>query len=286
MGWTEHLLSWVDTPAARAALRWTNRLLRPPRPVPLRIRGQKLYVGSFDRLLALLLAKLGNAERHEFDLWTDRLRPGMVVADVGANLGLYTLLASQRVGPHGRVHAFEPDPNNFKLLRRNVEANGCTNVVLHQAAVADAVGTICLHRCEEHHGDHRIYATSAAGRTTVEVPLTTLDAALADSPRLDVVKMDIQGSEWRAIEGMTRLLARNPSLTMFLEFWPRGLRESGGDAEALLRRFHGLGLRVRNINSERAALEDLDDAAVIALAEKSGYTNLLVEGDAPKRQAA
>jgi FkbM family methyltransferase len=108
----------------------------------------------------LWLAKVGNAERFEMDLWSDSLRPGMVVADVGANLGLYTLLAAERVGPAGRVHSFEPDPQNAALLRRNVAANVYNNVVLHEAAVADRQGVVALHRCPEHHGDHRIYGVA------------------------------------------------------------------------------------------------------------------------------
>lgn len=277
MAWTELLLSWVDTPLCRAALRWTNKLLRLPRPVPVNVCGHKVYAASIDRILALMLARLGNAERFEMDLWSASIEPGMVVADVGANLGLYTLLASRRVGPQGCVHSFEPDPDNFALLQRNVAVNGCTNVVLHQAAVSDEVGHIHLHRCEEHHGDHRIYAPDRVDRPTVEVRVTTLDAALGDNSRLDMVKMDIQGCEWRAVEGMKRLLATNPSLAVILEFWPRGLRESGADPAAFLRRLRELGLHFQNIDSGRATLEELDDAALIATAEKHGYANLLTE---------
>ncbi len=277
MALTELLLSWVDTPWCRGALRFTNRLLRLPRPVPVRVCGQKIYAASIDRVLALLLARFGNAERFELDLWTARLQPGMVVADVGANLGLYTLLASRRVGPTGCVHSFEPDPHNFALLRRSVAANRCSNVILHQAAVADEVGTVRLHLCEEHHGDHRIYAAGQGERPAIEVPVTTLDAVLGRQPRLDLVKMDIQGSEWRAIEGMKRLIAANPGLTMFLELWPRGLREGGGNAAAFVQRLRELGLHIQHINSAKASLEVIEDQELIAAAERHGYTNILTE---------
>jgi FkbM family methyltransferase len=277
---TELVLSWMDTPPCRSILRLANRLFWLPRPLPVRLHGNKIYAGSCDRLLAMLLAKFGNAEHYEIDLWTSCLRPGMVVADVGANLGLYTLLASRCVGPEGRVYSFEPDPQNFALLRRSVAANGCTNVVMHQAAVADLVGTLALYRSEEHHGDHRIFPCGQGDRPTIQVPVTTLDAVLADSPRLDVVKMDIQGSEWRALQGMAQLVACNPALAMFLEFWPKGLREGGGDAAAFLHQLHHLGMRVRNIHNVRGQLEKLDDTELIATAERCGYTNLLAEGPA------
>jgi FkbM family methyltransferase len=210
----------------------------------------------------------------------------MVVADIGANLGLYTLLASRCVGPTGRVHSFEPDPQNYALLSRSVARNECSNVELHQTAVADQVGTLWLHRSEEHHGDHRIYACGPGDRRTVRVPVTTLDAALVQSPRLDAVKMDVQGSEWRVLRGMTQLIARNPAIAMFLEFWPRGLREGGVDPRELLQELRRLGLRVRNIGNCPATPEEGDDAQLIALAEQSGYSNLLAEGPARKERTA
>src|SRR5262245_6597666 len=63
------------------------------------------------------------------------LRPGMTVVDVGANIGQYSLLASARVGAAGTVHAFEPHPGVYEVLRRNLQRAGCTNVSAHQLAV-------------------------------------------------------------------------------------------------------------------------------------------------------
>jgi FkbM family methyltransferase len=278
MGWSDSILKWVDSSFCRSALRMANRLLWLPRPMPVRLFGNKIYAASCDRLLALLLAKFGRAEGYEIDLWTSMLRPGMVVADIGANLGLYTLLASRCVGPTGRVYSFEPDPNNFALLKRSVEANDCTNVVLHQAAVSNEIGTLCLHRSEEHHGDHRIYACGKGERPTIRVPVTTLDAVLASGIRLDAVKIDVQGSEWRVLQGMRQVITLNPALAVVLEFWPRGLGEAGSGAAAFLRQLRNLGLKVRNINNAHAVLEELGDEDLIATAERHGYTNLLAEG--------
>jgi FkbM family methyltransferase len=280
MGLSEFLLAQIDRPFTRKALRWANHLLRPPGPVPVRVRNQKIYAASLDRLLALLLLKFGNAERFEIDLWQQHLRPGMVAVDIGANLGLYTLLAAERIGPGGTVHAFEPAPHNYALLCRNVKVNGHTNVVLHEIAVADREGTVPLHLCPEHHGDHRIYHVAHGNRPTINVRLTTLDAALHDAPRVDLVKMDIQGSEWRAVEGMRGLIERNPRMLLFLEFWPKGLRESGAEPADFLRRLRELGFLVRHINSKRRTLEEWDDRELVVLSERHGYTNLLASRQA------
>jgi hypothetical protein len=112
------------------------------------------------------------------------------------------------------------------------------------------------------------------------VRLTTLDAALRYAPRLDLVKVDIQGSEWRAIEGMRGLIERNPYLTLFFEYWPEGLRASGGDPAAFIRRLHRLGLHIWHVNDRRATLEELDERGLSVLSERPGYTNLLARRNA------
>src|SRR5262245_2134996 len=65
------------------------------------------------------------------------LAPGMTFLDLGANVGYFTCLAARKVGPAGRVWAFEPDPRNFRLLVRSVKANGLSNVTAVRAAASD-----------------------------------------------------------------------------------------------------------------------------------------------------
>ena len=85
------------------------------------------------------------------------IKRGDVVLDVGANVGYYTLIFAECVGETGKVFAFEPDPTNFALLKKNIEANGVKNVVLVQKAVSDTTGITRLHLSEERQMGHRIY---------------------------------------------------------------------------------------------------------------------------------
>ncbi len=87
------------------------------------------------------------------------IKPGQTVIDVGANIGYYnTLQFAKLVGPTvSRVYAFEPDPDNFALLRKNVAQNGYANVVCIQKAVSDQTSKLKLFRNSQNHGDHRIY---------------------------------------------------------------------------------------------------------------------------------
>lgn len=77
------------------------------------------------------------------------LKPGMTFVDVGAHIGEYVLLAAAVVGREGNVHAFEPDPRNYRLLERNVKINNLTSVHLNQCAVYSCDGIVQLEMFEE-----------------------------------------------------------------------------------------------------------------------------------------
>src|SRR5262249_46293166 len=141
---------------------------------------------------------------------------------------------ARRVGPRGRVFAFEPDPANFALLRRNVEMNGYRNVVLSPLAVSDRCGPSRLFLSDSNTGDHRVY-DPADGRPSVGVETVTLDRYFDgyDGP-VDLVKMDIQGAEYGALVGMRGLLARQARVKLATEYWPHALRKGGGDAARYL----------------------------------------------------
>lgn len=134
--------------------------------------------------------------------------PEAVCLDVGANVGPVTLALS-RLCPRGRVHAFEPVPESFAFLERNVAANGAANVSLHQVALSDHDGTATIHFEAEATGAAFISDHLAAG-VPQEVRLQTLDgwAAGAGLDRLDLVKIDVEGAELPVLDGGRETLAR------------------------------------------------------------------------------
>ncbi|HUA54447.1 MAG TPA: FkbM family methyltransferase [Candidatus Sulfotelmatobacter sp.] len=193
-----------------------------------------------------------------------RARPTDTLLDLGANLGYYTVLMS-RLAPDGCVHAFEPDPENFALLRRNCELNGCRNVVLHNVALADRDGAGALYRSGHNAGDHRISAQTSP-EPPVAIAIETADAVLADLPRVDIVKCDIQGAEVTAFRGMQRLMARStPKPSMIVEFEPSSLQAMGTTPAQLLDLLDDWGYRYAFVGWEnvfsidRAALEAIAD---------------------------
>jgi FkbM family methyltransferase len=159
-------------------------------------------------------------------LFQQEIRPGQTVLDVGANIGYFTLLLARQVGPSGRVYAFEPDPTNHGILLRNVELNGYRNVTAVRRAVWDSTGPLRLFLSDENRGDHRVY-DSDDGRPSVTIDAVRLDDFFEVPPRVDAIKMDIQGAERHALSGMRRLLESNRKLLLVTEFWPAALHRAG-----------------------------------------------------------
>ena len=197
------------------------------------IEGFKLFLNPADSFIYMEILRNKIWEPAETRLVRETVKPGDVAVDIGANLGYFTLLFSTLVGPEGRVHAFEPEPGNFALLKRNVEANRRENVVLVNKAVSAKTGKERLYISEENAGGHTIY--SAGSRESVAVDAVRLDEYFASaSSRVDFVKMDIQGAEGAALEGMMPLLRQNGRVKILTEFWPEGLRKSGTGPERFL----------------------------------------------------
>lgn len=146
------------------------------------------------------------------------VRPGDTVFDVGANIGFFSTLLSRLVGPDGKVLAFEPEPENLALLRANLAANGCRNVTVEPCAVGAWPGTATFSLDEATGSTGHLGSEATAGEMAVgtgkvrliETRVETIDG-LAD--RLgavpDVIKMDIEGGEVRALAGATETLAKS-----------------------------------------------------------------------------
>ncbi len=244
-----------------------SRLCGPRLPSSIVVEGHTMNAASFDRVVALWMWKLSVLEPLERDLLEKLVRPGMTVVDIGANIGIYTLLFARWVGPGGRVLAFEPDPDNFALLQKNIRQNGYGNVTVYPFAVSNRIGTSKLFVSNINRGDNRLRPFRDQD-TILEIKITTLDAVTADvSGPVDLVKMDIQGGEYEVLEGMTRTLKRNPQIVFVTEFDPQFLREFGHSGEDFLNLVRQGGLRPYLIDERHRRLEDLSEPELIKRCE-------------------
>jgi FkbM family methyltransferase len=146
------------------------------------------------------------------------LYPGMIMVDVGANVGWYTLLAARHVGPSGLIYAFEGAPSTAELLGKNVSANGYNNVRVVNKAVIDREDKVSFFIDDYSSGGSSIFA---AGRQkiSIEVEATSLDEFFREEgwPPIHLVKIDVEGAEKLVIDGMQELVRRNPWLKVIVE---------------------------------------------------------------------
>jgi FkbM family methyltransferase len=164
------------------------------------------------------------------------VKPGDVVIDAGANIGLFTVLAATRVGPAGHVIACEPSPTTMQLLRENVARNGFDHVEIGEVALAEQAGRLELEVFEPGSGSSSFAPEVAGVGRRVEVAVTTLDDLAGEwLERTSLVKLDVEGAELRTLQGASQLLERaRPDFIVELE--PEHLERQGasvGEVQSL-----------------------------------------------------
>ena len=147
------------------------------------------------------------------------VRPGSWCLDVGANHGYYTLILAAGTGPEGHVTAVEPNPRSVDLMTRTLDVNGFlghTDVV--SRAMSDRHGDTVEFFIPTHRGMNALIGTGASSMgTTIEMEIDTIDRLTEDWPRVDVIKIDVEGSEEAVWRGMQRVLSANRGITVILE---------------------------------------------------------------------
>lgn len=179
--------------------------------------------GSDANLLEMVLLRYGRPVLAP--IFDAVLNPEDVLADVGANVGLYTLWGARRVGPGGVVHAFEPHPVTCRRLARNLGRNGFENVNVVPAAVGAEAGEVTLFEVPRDSGQTSRYAPRAGGIR--RVPEITLDGYFEGRRTPRLVKIDVEGMEAEVLRGARRLLGSERAPVVVLEANPALLAPAG-----------------------------------------------------------
>ena len=238
------------------------------------VQGHKMLLDPID---TLGLSVRDVWEPLETKVVQNEVRRGSVVLDIGAHIGYYTLMMARLVGSRGRVFAFEPNPANYDLLRRNIQINSYRNVTAVNRAVSDMQTKTRLHLSEDNSGDHRIY-DSKDGRRSVEVRSIGLNSYFRRyTRRIDFIKMDIQGAEPGAIRGMSSLLqSHHPR--MVVEFWPFGLTRFGVSGMEFLELLMSFDYELFEVDERTSSIEPAAINALVAAYDPDDefrHTNLL-----------
>jgi FkbM family methyltransferase len=223
----------------------------------------------------------GRHERATVTQALARLAPAMTVLDVGAHVGYYSRRFAERVGPAGRVLAFEPHPRTFAVLQENVR--GYPQVTTEQMAVAEGEGSAqlydylmmsasgSLHYDESMAGlqQSQIHENDIAPRLregytmqTYSVATRAIDAVCHERgiTQVDLIKMDIEGAELMALRGARAVIASSPTLTLIMEYNPAALRSFGHDPAAALQEIREMGFVRCTAILDDGTLEALTDA--------------------------
>jgi FkbM family methyltransferase len=176
------------------------------------------YFGDLDPKVTYVLRKL--------------LEPDDTFVDIGANVGVLSIGVADRVGPLGRIHAFEPNPVCVDLLRRSARDNCLTNLTIHPVALSDCDGSTELHLNRENMGAASLSRTSDVDAGAIVVATRKAGAAVtavADSHGQYVMKIDIEGHEGVVLTHCSGLLEHNPPKGLVFEYYPSltALRDEG-----------------------------------------------------------
>ena len=194
----------------------------------------------------------------------DRVQEGDVVVDVGANVGCIALLAAALAGGRGLVAAVEPNPENVQLLCAGVALNEAHNVRVLPCAASDRAGVVSITRGSNSH----LVGVQPPGPAVVYAQSVALDEALSWLPRLDLVKMDVEGHETLAFDGFRKSIERHRP-TLVIEFNPTCMINHGQqDPAGLIDRILSLYPCVR-VTSEHG-----DDASFDRRADLLAYWEL------------
>jgi len=248
------------------------------RGVPGRILGKiPIVLNPRDNVVSRPIFLSGAFEEAELNFISGTLKPGMVAADIGANIGVHTLVMATAVGASGSVHAFEPSAA-FAWLRRNIRRNSFEQVVIgNEMAIGSQTGTIKLNKCTE--GNEAFTSSSeplfGSCHETFESRAITLDEYAQSNHvlKFDLVKIDVEGHELQVFEGCEKLFARRAIRCIMFEVNNTCLKRAGTTSSRLVTL-----LRERNF-----ALHILDNGGALKTCpgEPGGDWTTIIASQAP-----
>jgi FkbM family methyltransferase len=224
-----------------------------------------IFVDPRDSGPAANILNGGVYEQNNVDTLMSFVRPNTVFLDLGANVGIFSLLVGRRVVGRGKVYAFEPQAHLTKLLRRSAFLNGLGSlsgvgtIESHEFAVSDRNGKVGFTVPEGHLGGGHI-SEGGAGQS---VAVVRLDDFLGADFRCDLVKIDVEGHELPALVGMEKILASSGQVKVLFE----KLGRDQGNEKDVERFFGELNFNIYGI-ADQATLTPLEKGD---LAQWDGY---------------
>ncbi len=232
----------------KSRLKWAD--LRYGGVVTRNVQGSRMRLDLSDEGISRELYLTGVHERYSTRQFREELEPGMVLLEIGANIGYYTLISLQHLGPDGYVVALEPSPVNLSALSENLrlnEVDGRVSLFPYAAGRKPDVLPFYMMPRGNHstfikRDDHGFKPVSV-----VDVQVTSIDElAKRENLKIDYFRMDVEGYESEVIEGMAETLADTDAPSgAFIEVHPVLLRQNGSSTLSFLERMEEFGYTVK-----------------------------------------
>jgi FkbM family methyltransferase len=242
-----------------------------------------MYLDTRDIMITPGVLSWGDWEPETTKTLERMLRPGMRWADIGANVGYFTVIGHRLIG-NGHTYAFEANPETYAFLVDNVKLNwfwsGVTTV---PKAVYWKSGDVIFSAPEKFNVNAAIREIAAAEMATANdvaktmtVPATSLDDYFGDQD-LDFLKIDIEGAECYALRGARRLLSRNPGITLAIEWSPGQMKECGTSPAETIEEIRSQGFSCWLAEGNRRPLSyddlaNINDTSMILLTRETGFS--------------
>lgn len=172
---------------------------------------------------------LGTFENETIRIYRKLLKPGMTVFDVGANIGIFSLIAATKSGDTGKVYAFEPAERVYEQFQKNIQLNGFKNIFLQQKGISNKTEVLSFHLCEDDAYNSFGEKPMRAVVRTIPVDVTSIDEFCFEKQikKIDILKIDVEGAEYKVLEGGKNLLSRKEGPVIFCEY-NRNIQDKNG----------------------------------------------------------
>jgi FkbM family methyltransferase len=207
----------------------------------------------------------------EIHLIKENINSGDMVLDIGANIGFYSGIIAELIGEKGKVYCFEPVLVNYNHLKS--ETHKYSNVIVFNKAVAANTGPLKIYTSKILNVDHRMYEFDGYD-SIIEIESVKLDEYFYDCPRIDFIKIDIQGFEMEALKGMQRIINANENLKLISEFWPYGLKKAGSSAIEYYNFLVQNGFEIWLIKKRQLSKISLEEVSELNSLDEKHYFNI------------
>jgi FkbM family methyltransferase len=238
--------------------------------------GNFLYKNAFGLYKPMYTYFKNKQDDFEISLLRKHIKKGDTVLDIGANIGYYAAMLSNSVGENGKVYCFEPDKTNFNHLEK--ATTNYKNISILNKAVGPKTEKIKIYTSKELNVDHRTYQPEEYDKV-IEIDAVSIDDYLllterVEAPKVDFIKMDIQGFEMQAIKGMTKTLANNPNIKLISEFWPYGLSKAGSSVTEFFNFLQSLQFNCYLLEKDALSLLTIEKVKTLEGLDKKHYYNI------------